>query len=43
VLFTVGISSHFPLRSGRYVLLGVASVMLCVALIQLLELPGPPS
>jgi hypothetical protein len=43
VLFTVGISSHFPLRSGRYVLLGVATAMLCLALIQLLTLPGPPS
>src|SRR4051812_29553664 len=43
VLFTVGISSHFPLRSGRYVLLGVATALLFLALIQLLELPGPPS
>jgi hypothetical protein len=43
VLFTVGISSHFPVRSGRYVLLGVAVVLLSVALVELLSLPGPPS
>jgi hypothetical protein len=42
VLFTVGISSHFPLRSGRYILLGVASALLCFALVELLSLPGPP-
>jgi hypothetical protein len=43
VLFTVGISSQFPVRSGRYVLLTVATGLLCLALVQLLSLPGPPS
>ncbi len=42
VLFLVGISSHFPLRSARYSLIGVGAVILVFALIQLLELPGPP-
>ena len=43
VLFLVGISSHFPRRSGRYGLIGVASAMLVLSIIQLLNLPGPPA
>lgn len=43
VLFLVGIGSRFPLRSARYVLIGVAAGLLLVSAIQLLGLPGPPS
>ena len=43
VLFLVGISSHFPRHSGRYGLIGIASVLLVLSLVQLLTLPGPPS
>jgi hypothetical protein len=42
VLFLVGISGHFPLRQARYALIGVGSVILLFAVIQLLGLPGPP-
>jgi len=42
VLFLVGISGHFPLRSARYGLIGVGSLILLFAVIQLLNLPGPP-
>ena len=42
VLFLVGISSHFPVRGGRYGLIGIASVLLVVSVVQLLSLPGPP-
>ena len=42
VLFLVGISGHFPLRSGRYALIGIGSVILAFAVVQLLTLPGPP-
>jgi hypothetical protein len=42
VLFLVGISTRFPLRSARYVLLGVGAVMLVFSLVQLLGLRGPP-
>ena len=43
VLFLVGISSHFPVRSARYGLTGVAAALLVVSVVQLLALPGPPS
>ena len=43
VLFLVGIGSRFPLRPARYVLVGVAGVLLVVSVVQLLGLPGPPS
>ena len=43
VLFLVGIASHFPVRSARYGLIGIASVLLIVSAVQLLGLPGPPS
>ena len=42
VLFLVGISSHFPVRGGRYGLIGIASVLLVVSVVQLLSLPAPP-
>jgi len=42
VLFLVGISSHFPLRQARYGLIGVGTLILLFALIELLGLPGPP-
>jgi hypothetical protein len=43
VLFLVGISSHFPRHSGRYGLITLASGLLVLAVVQLLNLPGPPS
>lgn len=43
VLFLVGIGSRFPLRAARYGLNGVAGVLLLIAVVQLLGLPGPPS
>ncbi len=42
VLFLVGISSHFPVRSARYGLIGVGALILVFAVVQLLGLPGPP-
>ncbi|HVQ88984.1 MAG TPA: hypothetical protein VMT88_12470 [Actinomycetes bacterium] len=42
VLFLVGISTHFPLRSVRYGLIGVGGLLLCISLFQLLQLPGLP-
>lgn len=42
VLFLIGISSHFPRHSGRYGLIGLASGLLVLAVVQLLNLPGPP-
>jgi hypothetical protein len=42
VLFLVGIGSRFPVRVARYGLVSVAAVLLVVALVQLLSLPGPP-
>ncbi len=43
VLFLVGIGSRFPVRVARYGLVVVAAVLLVVAVVQLLGLPGPPS
>ena len=43
VLFLVGIGSRFPVRSARYGLVGVATALLVVSVVQLLSLPGPPS
>jgi hypothetical protein len=43
VLFLVGIGSRFPVRSARYGLVGVAALILVLAVVQLLSLPGPPS
>ncbi len=42
VLFLVGIGSRFPLRVARYGLASVAGVLLVIAVVQLLALPGPP-
>ena len=43
VLFIVGISSHFPLRSARYAMIGIGCVLLAVSVEQLIILPGPPA
>jgi hypothetical protein len=43
VLFLVGISTHFPVRGGRYALVGLGAVLLVVSLVQLTQLPGPPA
>ena len=43
VLFLVGISTHFPLRGGRYALVALGAVLLVVSLVQLTQLPGPPT
>jgi hypothetical protein len=43
VLFLVGISSHFPVRGGRYGLVALGVVLLVVSLVELLSLPGPPA
>jgi hypothetical protein len=43
VLFLVGISAHFPLLAARYGLLGLAAVLLVVSVVQLAQLPRPPS
>jgi len=43
VLFLVGISSHFPVLGARYALIGLGGVMLIVAIVLLLQLPGPPA
>jgi hypothetical protein len=42
VLFLVGISSHFPLRKARWGLVSVGFVLLVIAAVQVLSLPGPP-
>lgn len=42
VLFLVGISGHFPLRQGRYGLIGIGAAILIFAVVQLLGLPAPP-
>jgi len=42
VLFLVGISSHFPVRQARYGLIGVGTLILVFAVVQVLGLPGPP-
>jgi hypothetical protein len=43
VLFLVGISTRFPLRGGRYALVGLGAVLLVVSIVQLTQLPGPPT
>src|SRR5271165_6826044 len=43
VLFLVGISGHFPVRQGRYGLITVGGLLLVFSVIQLAELPGPPT
>jgi hypothetical protein len=41
VLFLVGISSHFRVRSARYGLVGVGTLLLLFSVIQLLSLQAP--
>jgi hypothetical protein len=43
VLFLIGIGSRFPLRAARYGLIGIATVLLVVSVVQLSGLPAPPS
>jgi hypothetical protein len=43
VLFLVGISTQFPLRAGRYALVGLGAILLIVSIVQLTQLPGPPT
>ena len=43
VLFLVGISGHFRIRQARVGLISAAGLLLAFAVIQLLELPGPPA
>ena len=41
VLFLVGISTHFPLRSARYGLISLGAVLLVISLVLLAQLPRP--
>jgi hypothetical protein len=43
VLFLVGISTHFPLPGVRIGLITVATALLIFGVIEILQLPGPPS
>ena len=43
ILFLVGISTHFPYRGVRYGLVGLGFILLVLSLIQLSQLPLPPS
>ena len=43
VLFLVGISTQFRIRRVRYALIAVGASLLILALVQLTQLPGPPS
>ena len=43
VLFLVGISGHFRIRQARMGLIGAGGLLLAFAVIQLLDLPGPPA
>jgi hypothetical protein len=42
VLFLVGISTHFPVRSARYGLLVVGGVLIGFSIVQIITLPKPP-
>jgi hypothetical protein len=42
VLFLVGISSHFPIRAARFMLIGLGTGLLLFAGILILNLPPPP-
>jgi hypothetical protein len=42
VLFLVGISTQFPVRGGRYALVGLGTVLVLFSLLQLAQLRGPP-
>ena len=43
VLFILGISGHFPVRSARYVLIGIGGVLITYSVVELIRLPGLPS
>ncbi|MGH2976437.1 MAG: hypothetical protein ACRDLL_16475, partial [Solirubrobacterales bacterium] len=43
VLFLVGISTQFPIRRVRYGLVGLGAVLLVFSVVQLTQLPGPPT
>jgi len=43
VLFLVGISTQFPLRRVRYALVGLGAVLVVFSVVQLAQLPGPPT
>ena len=43
VLFLVGISTRFPSRGGRYALVGLGAALLVFSVVQLTQLPGPPT
>jgi hypothetical protein len=43
VLFLVGISTQFRIRRVRYALVAVGAALLILSLVQLTQLPGPPS
>ena len=43
VLFLVGISGHFRIRSARLGLIGIGGLLLAFAVFQLLGLPEPPA
>ena len=43
VLFLVGISGHFRIKQARMGLIGAAGLLLAFAVVQLLDLPGPPA
>jgi hypothetical protein len=43
VLFIVGISTQFSLRGVRYALIGLGGLMLVLSVVQLTQLPGPPT
>jgi hypothetical protein len=43
VLFLVGISTQFRIRGVRYALVAVGAAMLILSLVQLAQLPAPPS
>ena len=42
VLFLVGISSHFPIRGVRFGLIGLGTVLLLFAAVEIVLLPPPP-
>lgn len=42
VLFLLGISGHFSVRSARYALIGIGTILITYSVIELLDLPGPP-
>jgi hypothetical protein len=43
ILFLIGISTHFPYRGVRYGLIGLSVALLVLSLVQLSQLPLPPS